>query len=199
MKNKPEKSKTPLVLASASPRRLELLKTVGIIPDKVCPADIDETPRKGECPRPLAGRLAVEKARAVAAQNPDAFILAGDSVVACGRRELPKTEDADTAKGHLHLLSGRRHQVWGGICLITPEGKEITRIVKTTVSFKRLSEEDIRTYLDTDEWRGKAGAYGIQGRAAAFVDFLSGSYSNVVGLSLYDTVHMLQGNGYIRP
>ncbi|WP_417320295.1 Maf family protein [Emcibacter sp.] len=186
----------PLILASASPRRQELLAQIGIVPDDICPAEIDETPEKDEEPRRLAGRLAVEKANAVAAQKTDAFILASDTVVALGRRILGKPADAKEAVKYLQMLSGRRHRVYSGLCLITPEGNVLNRVVMTVVSFKRLTPKDIEEYIASGEWQGKAGAYAIQGLAARFVKSLNGSYSNVVGLPLFETANMLEGSGY---
>ncbi|MBI2235369.1 MAG: septum formation protein Maf [Magnetospirillum sp.] len=184
------------MLASASPRRLDLLRQIGVEPAAVEPAEIDETPTKGELPAPHAERLAVEKAAAVAARHPGLFILGADTVVACGRRILPKAEDARTARRCLELLSGRRHHVLGGVCLVTPEGRTVSRLVDTTVTFKRLSAAEIDAYLSGGEWRGKAGGYAIQGRAAVFVRQVNGSYSNIVGLPLYETAALLQGRGY---
>ena len=184
-----------LILASASPRRLELLRQIGVEPDLVVPADFDETALEGELPRDHAGRLAAAKAASVAADHPDAYVLGADTVVACGRRILGKAESATEARGFLTMLSGRRHRVVGGVCLIAPDGRTISRIIHTAVTFKRLSEEEIDSYLAHGEWRGKAGAYAIQGRAAVFVRQLGGSYSNVVGLPLYETMTMLQGLG----
>ncbi len=186
----------PLILASASPRRLELLERTGIAPGEVIPADIDETPLKGELPKDLALRLAQEKARVVAADHPQAFILAADTVVGLGRRILEKPADEAEARAFLKQLSGRRHNVYGGICVIAPDGREASRVCTTKVQFKRLTPSEIDSYIRSGEWEGKAGGYGIQGRAGAFVKFLSGSYSNVVGLSLYDTVNLLSGLGY---
>jgi len=189
----------PLVLASASPRRLDLLRQIGIEPDIVEPADIDETPLKGELPAAHVVRLAAAKARAVAPHHPGAFILAADTVVACGRRILPKAEDAATARRCLAMLSGRRHRVYGGVALLDPERRLTMRRVVSQVGFKRLAEPEIALYLHGGEWRGKAGGYAIQGRAAVFVAWLSGSYSNVVGLPLYETARLLAGCGYRRP
>ena len=188
-----------LVLASASPRRLDLLRQIGIEPDGVAPSDINETPLPGELPAPHAIRLAEAKARAVAPRHPGAFILAADTVVACGRRILPKAEDEATARRCLALLSGRRHRVYGGVALIVPDGRIALRRVESRVAMKRLAEEEIVAYLAGDEWRGKAGGYAIQGRAAAFVSWMSGSYSNVVGLPLYETAQLLAGRGYRPP
>jgi septum formation protein len=185
-----------LVLASASPRRLELLRQIGIVPDHVEPADIDETPRRGELPAGHVVRLAEAKARAVWPRYPDAFILAADTVVACGRRILPKAEDEATARACLGLLSGRRHRVYGGVALLTPAGELATRRVISQVAFKRLSEEELATYLASGEWHGKAGGYAIQGQAAVLIPWITGSYSNVVGLPLYETVQLLAGRGY---
>jgi nucleoside triphosphate pyrophosphatase len=187
-----------LVLASASPRRRELLRQIGIVPDRVEPAGIDEAPAAGELPAAHVVRLAEAKARAVLPRHPGAFILAADTVVACGRRILPKAEDAATARACLALLSGRRHRVYGGICLITPQGEAALRRVVSRVAFKRLSKPEMEDYLASGEWHGKAGGYAIQGRAAQFVRFLSGSYSNVVGLPLFETAQLLAGRGYRR-
>ena len=191
-------ARPPLVLASASPRRLELLRQVGIAPDAIDAADIDETPRTGDLPPAHATRLAEEKARTVVPRHPDAFILAADTVVACGRRILPKTEDEATARFCLELLSGRRHRVYGGVALATPDGRFVLRRVDSQVAFKRLSEPEISAYLRSGEWCGKAGGYAIQGRAAALIRWVCGSYSNVVGLPVFETVQLLAGCGY-RP
>ena len=188
----------PLVLASASPRRLELLRQVGLMPDCIDPADIDETPRRGELPPAHAMRLAQEKARSVVPRHPGAYVLAADTVVACGRRILPKTEDEASARSCLGLLSGRRHRVHGAIALVSPDGRLVLRRVQSQVSFKRLSEAEIGAYLRTGEWQGKAGGYAIQGRAAALIRWVCGSYSNVVGLPLFETAQLLAGRGY-RP
>jgi septum formation protein len=187
-----------LVLASASPRRLELLRQIGLVPDHVEPADLDETPRPGELPPGHVMRLAEAKARAVQPRHPDAFILAADTVVACGRRILPKAEDEATARTCLTLLSGRRHRVYGGIALLTPNGDLALRRVVSQVGFKRLSEQELAAYLASGEWQGKAGGYAIQGRAAALIPWVAGSYSNVVGLPLFETVQLLAGRGYRR-
>jgi septum formation protein len=199
---KPGSARPPLVLASASPRRLQLLTQIGIEPDKLMPGDIDETPQRKELPRALAQRLArtkAEVARHSAGRYPElegAFILAADTVVCVGRRILPKPELSDEAAACLRLLSGRAHRVYSGICLITPKGKVRSRLVETRVRFKRLSREEIETYLASGEWEGKAGAYAIQGRAGAFVTRLIGSYASVVGLPLYETMTLLMGEGY---
>lgn len=184
-----------LVLASASPRRLDLLAQIGIVPGAVDPADMDETPLKGELPAPHAARLAEAKARIVATRHPGCFVLAADTVVACGRRILPKTETEAEARRCLTLLSGRRHRVHGGVVLLAPDGRLHQRLVTTQVTFKRLDVAETQAYLASDEWRGKAGGYAIQGLAAAHVRALSGSYSNVVGLPLHETAQLLKGAG----
>lgn len=189
-------AKTRLILASASPRRLDLLEQIGIYPDEVDPANIDESPLHHEKPADHALRLAREKARAVHARHQGCFILAVDTVVACGRRILPKAEDAAQARACLELLSGRRHRVIGGVCVIGPEGKAHSLRVTTTVAFKRLTGGETESYLESGEWRGKAGGYAIQGQAQAFVRFINGSYSNVVGLPLFETRALLAGLGY---
>ena len=184
-----------LVLASASPRRVDLLRQVGIEPRQIDPADIDETPRPRELPRLYALRMAGAKLAAVASRHPGAIVLAADSVVACGRRILPKAEDEETARRCLDLLSGRRHRVLGGVAVAHPDGSVRTRLVETAVTFKRLSPDEIDAYVAGGEWHGKAGGYAIQGHAARFVRFLSGSYSNVVGLPLFETAAMLAAAG----
>jgi septum formation protein len=187
-----------LVLASASPRRLELLAQVGIMPDAVVPADIDETPELRERPRALAARLARTKAMAVAGlpEHKNDFILAADTVVALGHRVLEKPADANEARKFLERLSGRRHRVIGGVCVVAPEGKVSERVIVTQVRFRRLTPADIDAYIDSGEWQGKAGGYAIQGRAGGFVPWINGSYSNVVGLALSETVGLLQGLGW---
>ena len=184
------------VLASASPRRRELLAQIGLMPNEIAPADIDETPLKGELPKPHAERLAREKAAKVAAEQSGKLILAADTVVACGKRILPKAEDEQTARECLALLSGRRHRVISGISIVTADGTQLTKSVTTTVAFKRLSPADIDRYIASGEWDGKAGGYAIQGLAGVFVQKLQGSYSNVVGLPLHETVTLLEGEGY---
>ena len=181
----------PLILASSSPRRRDLLAQIGITPAEIRPADIDETPHKGEIPRVHAERLALEKAKAIS--EPGSFILAADTVVGVGRRILPKAEDRETARACLELLSGRRHTVYGGIAIVAPDGTTVTKLVSTAVMMKRLHETEIAAYLDSGDWDGKAGGYAIQGGAAAFVKAINGSYSNVVGLCLYTTHQVLQG------
>jgi septum formation protein len=191
-----------LVLASGSPRRIELLNQIGIEPDHLLPVSIDETPKKNELPRNLAKRLAREKAEAalsIARSDPElsgALILAADTVVGVGRRCLPKAELIEEAAGCLRLVSGRSHRVSTGVVLVTAKGQFRQRLVETRVRFKRLSREDIDSYLASGEWRGKAGGYAIQGLAGGFVIRVVGSYTNVVGLPLYETAALLQGEGY---
>ena len=189
----------PLVLASASPRRLDLLRQIGIEPDTVAPAEIDETPRPRELPADYAKRMARAKAAAVAPSHLDAFLLAADTVVAVGRRILPKPADAGEAQRWLTLLSGRRHRVLGGLVVIAPGGRLAERLVTTMVTVKRLHPDEIDAYLAGGEWRGKAGGYAIQGRAAAFIPGINGSYANVVGLPLAETAALLSGLGYPVP
>jgi septum formation protein len=186
----------PLVLASASPRRLDLLVQVGIVPDFIEPAHVDETPRPRERPEHLALRLAQAKAQAVAARHRDVWVLGADTVVACGRRIVPAPSSAGEARAALTLLSGRRHRVWGGIAVVMPDGATRLRRVMTSVTFKRLHPREIAAYVASEEWRGKAGGYAIQGRAARFVAAIGGSYSNVVGLALYETCALLDGLGF---
>ena len=188
-----------LILASASPRRLDLLAQVGIVPDAVHPADIDETPQKSEVPRNLASRLAAEKARAVASGFAEDFVLGADTVVACGRRSLPKPADAAEARDCLKMLSGRRHRVIGGVALVCPGGKVVVKSAVTAVKFKRLSRDEVDAYLVSEEWRDKAGGYAIQGRAALFVTEIHGDYNNVVGLPLALTAALLTGAGAWSP
>jgi septum formation protein len=184
----------PFVLASASPRRLALLEQIGMAPERVISTDVDETPLKDELPRALARRLAREKAKTGALAAPDAIVLAADTVVACGRRILPKAESEAQARECLALLSGRAHIVMTALALATPEGLR-ERLVETRVRFKRLTDHEIESYVATREWDGKAGGYGIQGRAEKFVLSLNGSFSAVVGLPLYETAALLEGAG----
>ncbi len=190
------------VLASGSPRRVALINQAGIEPDALRPAEIDETPLKGELPRVYANRLAYGKAKtALTGMGDDedvygAFILAADTVVAVGRRILPKPELIDEAAQCLRLLSGRNHRVYTALCLITPKRRYRQRVVETRVRFKRLSSEDIESYLGSGEWRGKAGGYAAQGLAGTFIIKLVGSYTNVVGLPLYETTALLAGEGF---
>jgi septum formation protein len=191
-----------LILASASPRRLALLQQIGVEPDAMLPADLDETPLKSETPRDLVKRLAHAKAEKVqsAAQRRDdlqnAYILSADTIVCLGRRVLPKAEIVEEAASCLRLLSGRAHRVYTSLCLITPKNTVRQRLVETRVRFKRLSPEDLDSYLASGEWRGKAGGYAIQGIAGSFAVKLVGSYTNVVGLPLYETLSLLDGEGY---
>jgi septum formation protein len=187
----------PLVLASASPRRMALLAQIGVAPAAVAPADIDETPQPHESPRELALRLAAAKAAAVARRYSEAAVLAADTVVAVGRRILPKAETPAQAAACLALLSGRRHFVFGGICLVLPGAKPALRLSATALAFKRLTQAEIDAYIAGGEWDGKAGGYAIQGSAAAFVRFLSGSYTNVVGLDLFEVAQMLKGRALL--
>jgi septum formation protein len=186
----------PLVLASASPRRLGLLAQIGLTPDAVDPAEIDETSLAAETARRLALRLAATKAAAVAARHPDAFVLAADTVVAVGRRLLGKPEGVTDARRMLGLLSGRAHQVLSAVAVVAPGGRTGARLSETRVRFKRLTSVETETYLASAEWEGKAGAYGVQGFAGAFVTSLNGSYTGVVGLPLYETRALLVGLGY---
>ncbi|KWV44803.1 septum formation inhibitor Maf [Rhizobium altiplani] len=194
--------KYKLILASGSPRRVDLLNQAGIEPSRLMPMDIDETPKKSEHPRSLARRLSTEKAEAaLAALKGDmtwkgSYILSADTVVAVGRRILGKAEFADEASASLYLLSGRSHWVYTGVCLVTPDRKIRQKIVETKVRFKRLSGFEIENYLASGQWRGKAGAYGIQGLAGTFVQKMVGSYTNVVGLPLYETILLLTGEGF---
>ena len=195
-------SRPELILASASPRRLALLNQIGIEPEHLVPAHVDETPEKGELPRKLAARLADIKA--IAAQQKarqagigsKALVLAADTVVAVGRRVLPKAEMMEEAADCLRLLSGRAHRVYTGVCLLTPSGQAKRRLVETRIRFKRLSSREMEAYLASAEWKDKAGGYAIQGIAGSFVVKLVGSYSSVVGLPLHETVALLQGEGY---
>jgi septum formation protein len=191
-----------LVLASASPRRMALLEQVGLTPDLLNPTDIDETPRRRESPRRLSIRLADEKAKAattaplVKALGYNVYIVSADTVVGMGRRVLPKPATAEEAMDCLKLLTGRAHWVYSTVTVIAPGGKSTTRCCETKVRFKRLSRPDMESYIASEEWRGKAGGYAIQGRAAAFVRYLAGSHSAVVGLPLYETLHLLEGAGF---
>ena len=190
-------SRPDLVLASASPRRIELLALVGIAPDRIDPADIDETPLRDETPSRLALRLARAKAALVAGRSPGAVVLAADTVVAVGRRLLEKAADEAEATRFLTLLSGRNHRVFTGVAVACGD-RILSRVVDTRVSFKVLSPEEIRIYVAGGDWRGKAGAYGIQGPAGAFVTRIVGSYPAVMGLPLFETVNLLAGAGWRR-
>ncbi len=189
-------AKPRLILASASPRRLALLGQIGVVPDAVRSADLDETPRKNELPREHARRLAREKAEAIAALEPGALVLAADTVVACGRRILPKAETETQARQCLALLSGRAHRVTTAVALVHADGRFAERVSESRVVFKRLAAGEIDAYLACGEWRGKAGGYAIQGRAATFVRLLTGSHSGVVGLPLFETGALLAGASF---
>jgi len=184
-----------LILASASPRRLDLLAQIGITPDAVLPADINEDPMPGERPREHALRLGQEKAAKITGENPGAMILAADTVVGVGLRILPKAETEEQARYCLELMSGRGHRVYTGVALVTDEGIT-SRVVETRLKFKRLSEAELKAYIASGEWKGKAGGYGIQGAAEGLISHISGSYSNVVGLPLFETRNLLIGAGY---
>ena len=188
--------KAQLVLASASPRRLALLKQIGLAPDLVVPAEIDETPLREERPRQLALRLALEKGRVAKQAHSADYVLSADTVVACGRRILPKAETEQQARECLRLLSGRAHDVLTGVAVLAPHGREASRVVESRVTFKRLTREETDGYLASDEWRGKAGGYAIQGLAGALIGRIAGSYSAIVGLPLYETTCLLEGLGY---
>ncbi|MGQ0589179.1 MAG: Maf family protein [Sphingosinicella sp.] len=183
-----------LILASASPRRLDLLARIGVTPDAIVPAEIDETPRRGELPIPYARRMAAAKAAAVV--EPGALVLAADTVVAVGRRTLPKAETEAEARAALGLLSGRRHRVHSAVTLIDGAGTARHRLSTSIVAFKHLSDDELAAYLAAGEWRGKAGGYAIQGRAEALVRMISGSHSGVVGLPLFETRALLRAAGY---
>jgi len=185
-----------LVLASASPRRLDLLAQIGVRPVLVAAADLDETPLPDETPRLLALRLAKAKAGAVAENHPDAYVLAADTVVAVGRRILPKAETEDEVRQCLTLMSGRAHKVLTGVCVIAPNGRVAARLSETRLHMKRLNSQEIEAYVASGEGLGKAGGYGIQGRAGAFIMALEGSYTGVVGLPVYETANLLTGLGY---
>ncbi|MCA1654685.1 MAG: nucleoside triphosphate pyrophosphatase [Sphingomicrobium sp.] len=185
-----------LVLASGSPRRRDLLARIGVVPDAIDPADLDESVRKGELPRPHALRLAIEKAEAVVARHPGALVLGADTVVAVGRRILPKAEDEATERECLALLSGRRHRVLTAVALAIQGAKPRTRVVETVLALKRLSVEEIDFYVAHGEWRGKAGGYALQGYGEVFVRHMAGSHSAVVGLPLAETRHLLKSAGY---
>ncbi len=187
-----------LILASASPRRLDLLARIGVVPDAIDPANLDESHRKAEPPRVYAQRIAREKAENIATRHPGAVILAADTVVAVGRRILPKAEDAATAQACLELLSGRRHQVLTAVTVIDAQGSARHRLSVTTLAFKRLSPAEIAAYIAGNEWQGKAGGYAIQGHAEAFVRFLSGSHSGVIGLPLFETRALLVSAGVLN-
>jgi len=201
--NKNHHQNQQLILASASPRRLDLLAQIQLIPDQVLPANIDETPLKGERPADYALRMACQKAHhivtAIEPKLSTAFVLAGDTVVAAGQRILPKAETEQQVRACLAILSGRRHRVYGGIALRLPDGQQRQRLVISHVRFRRLSAADIDHYIEHGDWQGKAGGYAIQGMAARFIRSIDGSYSNIVGFSLYDIAAMLDAAGWQNP
>lgn len=189
-----------LILASASPRRQQLLARIGITADAIIPADIDETPHKAELPRVYARRMAAEKAAVIASQHPDGAVLSGDTVVAAGRRILPKAESEADARHCLELLSGRRHIVLSAVTLMLPGGRALHRLSESTVTFKRLHADELEAYIAGGEWQGKAGGYAIQGSAEALIRSMAGSYSSIMGLPLYETRSMLLSAGLLpRP
>jgi len=185
-----------LALASASPRRLDLLRQIGLVPDRVAPAEIDETPLRDERPGQLALRLAVQKGEAARVRLAGMFVISADTVVAVGRRILPKAETEEETRACLRLLSGRKHDVLTGVAVFAPDGRQVSRLVEARVGLKRLSHLDVEGYIGCGEWRGKAGGYAIQGQAGGFVTNISGSYSAIVGLPLYETAALLEGVGY---
>jgi septum formation protein len=189
----------PLILASASPRRQQLLARIGVTADAIVPADIDESALKAELPRGYARRMAAEKAAIVAAQHPDAAVLSGDTVVAVGRRILPKAESEAEARMCLGLISGRRHMVLSAVTLTLPDGRSLHRLSESTVIFKRLHADEINAYIGSGEWQGKAGGYAIQGSAEALIRSMAGSYSGIMGLPLYETRSMLVTAGLLDP
>jgi septum formation protein len=188
--------KTKFVLASGSPRRRELLAQINVKPDLIDPADIDETPFDGEHPKAYALRVSLEKGNAVAIRHPGALVLSADTVVACGKRILPKAESLETALECLKILSGRRHRVITGMALTLADGKTLQKSVETVVTFKKLSVKNIDQYLASNDWKGKAGGYAIQGQAASLIRFIAGSYSNVVGLPLFEVSGWLEAHFY---
>ena len=189
-------TKIKFILASSSPQRKKLLETIGIIPDDIVPANIDETPKKNEKPKDFALRMSKEKGLSVAKNNLNSFILSGDTIVAAGRRIIGKPSSKNEAKKILKLLSGRRHRVLSAFTLIKPDCSEITKVVVSRVKFSRLSDKEINEYLDTNEWQGKAGGYAIQGRASAFVPWISGSYTGVMGFPMNEIKNVLESSGW---
>jgi septum formation protein len=189
----------PLILASASPRRQQLLARIGITADSIIPADIDETPHKAELPRIYARRMASEKAAVIAAQHPESAVLSGDTVVAAGRRILPKAEKEAEARECLSLMSGRRHMVLSAVTLMLPGGRALHRLSESVVTFKRLHADEVEAYIASGEWQGKAGGYAIQGSAEALIRSIAGSYSGIMGLPLYETRSMLLSAGLLNP
>jgi septum formation protein len=197
--NIPQNIRSPLILASSSPRRVDLLAQIGVFPDQIIAPHVDETPLKDESPCEMARRLCLLKAQEIHQHHLDSCVLAADTIVAVGRRILGKAEDEAQARRFLELLSGRSHRVIGGICLLAPGDKKIIKVVSTAVTFKRLDASEIDAYIKSEEWHGKAGAYAVQGRAGAFVKRINGSYSNVVGLGLCETANALKGLGVQPP
>jgi len=189
----------PLILASASPRRQQLLARIGVTADAIVPADIDETPIKAELPRVYARRMAAQKAQVVASQHPDSAVLSGDTVVAVGRRILPKAESEAEARMCLELVSGRRHMVLSAVTLMLPDGRSLHRLSESAVIFKRLHADEVDAYIASGEWQGKAGGYAIQGSAEALIRSMAGSYSGIMGLPLYETRSMLVTAGLLNP
>ena len=189
-------TKIKFILASSSPQRKKLLETIGIIPDDIVPANIDETPKKNEKPKDFALRMSKEKGLSVAKNNLNSFILSGDTIVAAGRRIIGKPSSKNEAEKILKLLSGKRHRVLSAFTLIKPGGSEITKVVVSRVKFSRLSNKEINEYLDTNEWQGKAGGYAIQGRASAFVPWISGSYTGVMGFPMNEIKNVLESSGW---
>ncbi len=189
----------PLILASASPRRQQLLARIGVTADAIVPADIDETPIKAELPRVYARRMAAQKAQVVASQHPDSAVLSGDTVVAVGRRILPKAESEAEARMCLELVSGRRHMVLSAVTLMLPDGRSLHRLSESAVIFKRLHADEVDAYIASGEWQGKAGGYAIQGSAEALIRSMAGSYSGIMGLPLYETRSMLVSAGLLNP
>ena len=189
-------TKIKLILASSSPQRKKLLETIGISPDEIVPANIDETPLKREKPKDFAIRMAREKAFSVAKENLNNFILSGDTIVTTGQRIIGKPSSKNEAKQFLKLLSGRRHRVLSAFTLIKPDYSEVTKVVVSRVKFSRLSDKELNEYLDTNEWQGKAGGYAIQGRASAFVPWISGSYTGVMGFPMNEIKNLLKSSGW---
>lgn len=186
-----------LLLASASPARLELLRRAGLVPDKVESADIDETPLKNESPRAMVLRLAKEKAAVMHKIYPDYFIIAADTTAARGMRIIGKAENEKEARKIIGLLSGVRHRVYTGVSIISPQGKQTSKVIETMVKFRRMSKEEIDKYLESDEWKGKAGCFALQGRASAYIESINGSFTSVIGLPVAQTFNMLKNIGYL--
>lgn len=190
------KAKSQFVLASASPARLELLKSINLVPDSVSPADIDETPQKNELPKDYVMRIAAAKAETVSKKFPQAFVVAADTIGVAGRAIIGKAENEIESRKILNMLSGRRHRVLTGLCIISPEGIMRVKVIQTTVKFKRLEKNELDEYIKSGQWKGKSGCYGIQSMAGGFIEWINGSFSNVVGLPLVETRNMLKGLGF---